>query len=50
MNPDNPLDHISPPPCRRRAREGVETQRTRRANPHPNLPPGMGKGQFGYLK
>ncbi len=41
-------DNSSPPPCRGRAREGVETQPSRRAErvyPHPNLPPARGKGQ-----
>ena len=47
INPDNPLNPISPPPCRGRAREGVESQISRRANPHPNLPPTKGKGRFG---
>ncbi|MBI5438224.1 MAG: caspase family protein [Nitrosomonadales bacterium] len=47
LNPNNPLVSISPPPCRGRAREGVETLHSHRANPHPNLPPARGKEQFG---
>ncbi len=51
--PDNLLGPMScplasSPPCRGRAREGVETQPSSRANPHPSLPPKRGKGQFGF--
>lgn len=38
-----------PPPCRGRAREGVETLLFHRANPHLNLPPAWGKGPFSSI-
>ena len=43
LNPDNPSALMSPPPCRGRAREGVETPLSHRVYPHPNLPPARGK-------
>ena len=43
MNTDNSINTMSPPPCRGRDREGVETQLPHRANPHPDLPPARGK-------
>jgi len=40
------LDETFPPPCRGRAREGVETLPSHQANPHPSLPPAKGKERF----
>ena len=48
--PDNPLAKTSPPPCRGRAREGVETWHFHSTNPHPNLPPKRWKGLFSSNK
>ncbi|MGC2459040.1 MAG: folylpolyglutamate synthase/dihydrofolate synthase family protein [Gallionellaceae bacterium] len=43
FNPDNPPAPMSPPPCRGRAREGVEAQYSHRFYPPPDLPPARGK-------
>jgi hypothetical protein len=40
---DNPLGRKSPPPCRGRARVGVDSQLFHRFNPHPSLTPEKGK-------
>ena len=47
LNPNNPLSKISPPPCRGRAREGVETCTFHHFHLHPDLPPARGKEQLG---